>query len=509
MKKLFLFVVLCATAVFLNAQKADIIRGNPQKVKKITDVLGTFTVGGKPFIMVGESTRMIVDQSVVFFPVEDDMSLGQPIRPENVNTMDGQMEIQKCIYLENIIVSGGKTLVYYVKRDGNKGKLYYVEMEDDCQINQENATELMDLDVGRVNSTAYVTVRQSPDRSKILLVTMDFKSQKTSDFKFRVYSAGMKEMLWEKAFKAPEPNMGIFYNRDDYNSGTDPNNWQDNFFLVNNSGEAFFLCNRTNVSETKADYSFIHIDAKGGNMTESEIEEPGNWVGSNFFRLDNRGRANFIFFYSASASKVVLQVGEINPVNTNTMRVVAYNGKKQEIIQDHTFTNDEQALFYPAKNRKAKADYKISEFSIEQILQLNSGELVMVMGKGVSTVGNERPFSNAGNGYTTLVVLDSAYNAKQMHSYVRVSYLKGLRGIWMTNFAYLSEGKLHLLYINDKEEVQCLRFTDMKTSSNVPVASRYPSSDGYPVFSTGIVYNGGVIFPILDDKEVAASFIKI
>lgn len=509
MKKLFLFAALCSIAVLLDAQKAEVTRGNPQKVKKITDVLGTFTIGGKPFLMVGESTRMVVDQSVVFFPIAEDMSLGEVIRQENVNTMDGQMEIQKCIYLENIIVSGGKTFVFYVKRDGNKGKLYYVEMEDDCQINQENATELMALDVGRVNSTAYVTVRQSPDKSKILLVAMDFKSQKSSDFTFRVYSAGMKDMLWEKTFKAPEPYMGSFYHENDFNTGVDPNNWDDNYFLVNNNGEAFFLCNRTNVAETKSDFRFIHIDSKGANVNESEIEEPGNWVGSTFFRLDKEGRANFIFFYSASASKLVFQVGDVNPVNTNTMRVVRYDGKKQDIVQNHTFTNEEQALFYPVKSRKTKADYKISEFSIGSVIELNTGELAMVMGKGISTVGHERPASSNGNGYVCVMVLDEDYKMKTVHSFMRVSYFKGVRGMWGYYSAYMLDGALYLLYANEKEELQCVRFNDAHTPTNVALSPKYNTSDGYPCIHLGVLYQGGILLPVRNDKEVMASLIKL
>ncbi|HEY1046749.1 MAG TPA: hypothetical protein VGF79_09940, partial [Bacteroidia bacterium] len=402
MNKILKLTILVLTVLFCSvnaySQRAAVVKGAPIKHKKITNILGNFTIGGKPYLLVGESTRMIVDQSAVFYPVEDDMTLGEPIRQENVNIIDGQMTLDKCIYIENIIVNEGKTFLFYTKRKGSIGKIYFVELGEDCIINQEESVEVMELNLGYLAKNTNFDVKLSPDGSKILLVGMVKKTQKSSDFYFRVYQAGMKKLIWTKDITAPALTDGAFKGSDEYNTGANVNNDRVDNFLINNLGRVYFLIRRTNPSETKEDFKFLSLDEKGNSTSEIEIDEPGNWIGSWFFNLEKNGKARLTFFYSKEA-KMQVSVGDVDPVNKNSISVIEFDGLKITSIYDHKYDNKEMENFYPLKSRKAKADYKLTGFNISNIYSLENGNKVMLLEKSYSTVGFERPISSNANGF--------------------------------------------------------------------------------------------------------------
>lgn len=504
---LFLFTLIF-TSVY--CQKVSVKKGEPQKNKKITNIEGTFTIGGKPFLIVAESNRIIVDYSAVFYPIEDDMSLGEVIRQENINIIDGFMALEKCLYIENIIVNNGKTFLFYTKRNGKNGKVYFVELEEDCKIDESNATEVMQLDLGLISKSTNFTVRQSPDGSKILLAGMVKRTQKSSDYTFKVYSSGMKNLIWEKKFDAAAADEVFRFKGSNYfNTGADQNAINKNQFLVNNNGKVFFLVNRTNIAETKADFSFISIDATGKNLKETEVAEPGNWVGETFFRLNKKGNAEFLLFYSASDAKLEVKMTG-SQVDIDAISVLEYDGEKSSIKAQYTLSNDNKSLFFPVKYRKAKGDYLIGSFQITTLVETPNGDLNLVMETPFSTVGRERPFSNTSHGYVCMLTLDSAYKFKTANGFARThtpperNYL----GTTMSN-AFLNNGVLYLFYISDVKTLQCIRFDTPETFKSINLDAKYPEVSEHTLPSLTMLYEKGFIIPIHKEKEIWGSFLGL
>lgn len=502
---LFLAILCCSMNAF--SQKATVLKGASIKHKKITNILGSFTIGGKPFLLVGESTRMIVDQSAVFYPVEDDMTLGEPIRQENVNIIDGEMTLEKCIYIENIIVSDGKTFLFYTKRKGSNGKVYVVELGEDCIINQDEATEVMALNLGFLAKNTNFDVQLSPDGSKVLLVGMVKKTQKSSDFYFKVYQAGMNKLLWTKDITAPALSDGNFKSSDEYNTAANVNNDRSNNFLINNLGRVYFLIRRTNPSETKEDYKFLSLDEKGNSSGEIDVLEPGNWMGSWFFNLEKNGKARLTFFYSKEP-KMQVRVGDVDPVNKNALSVIEFDGFKVTNLYDHQYNNDEMMNFYPMKSRKVKSDYKLTGFNLSNIYDLENGNKVMLIEKSYSTVGDERPMSSNSNGFVTVLFMDSNYNLIKTYAYLRNSFIRGYTGMSQSSAAYVQNGVFYLCHYNEKQEVVYLRFDGPEKVSTLNLMPKILEEDGVVCFTAHMSFNGGFILPIRKDANLFNAFIK-
>ncbi len=508
MKNTFItFLVLMAFSA-LNAQKANVKKGEVQKNKNITGIEGTFTIGGKPFLMVAESHRMIVDFSAVFYPIEDDMNLGEVIRQDNINIIDGFMTLEKCLYIERIIVNNGKTFLFYTKRNGMKGKVYFVELEEDCLIHQENATEVMQLTLGALSKTTDFAVRQSPDGSKILLAGMNNKTHKSSDFFFKVYSAGMKNLIWEKNISAPQADHNRFKGSDQFNTNADQNGLNKNVFLVNNDGRVYFLANETNPSQTIEDFSLISIDGKGDKQTQEDIKEPGNLIGQTFFRLGKQGQAVFIFFYSDHEGKFGIQIGDRSDISINALRVLEFDGNKLETRADYPISNEEKALFYPPKYRKPKSEYLIGGFQFVTVLDSPTGELLMVMETSYSNVGREQLLSNTANGYICVIVLDSDYKFKTAHSFARVSNTTEYGGGVLISSAFVSNGNLHLLFANELGQLQYVLFNNLQANKAVNLGAKYPDGEGFPLPVKSMAYQGGFIIPVINKKEICTSLLS-
>jgi hypothetical protein len=508
MKKLLFLTTATLFFLCLQAQKIIVNNGLAQKNKKLNDIQGTFTIGGKPFIIGSESNRLIVDYSAVFYPVEEDMNLGEAIRQENINIIDGMMQLEKCLYLERIIVNNGRTFAFYTKRKGKNGKVFFVEMEEDCQIDQEKAIEVMDLDLGIIDKHTNFTVRQSPDGSKILLAGMVKKTQKASDFFFRVYSSGMENLLWKSNFSAPSGEMDYFGDVERFSTAKDNNNIDENRFLINNEGRVFFLSNRTNVSETKIDFGIISFDSKGENRKEVDIEEPGNWLGSNFFRLNKKGNANLFFFYSAHDGKFDLK-GDLSTVNTNSLSILEYDGYALLKLYDHEFDNKEQSQFYPTKSRNNKDHYNITEFHISGILDTPDGETVLLLEKSVSTLGNEHPFSNTDNGYICLMVMDSSFGMKYTHSFMRFSNSSNYGTGYSICSLHIVNGSLLGLFVNEQGQLHSVSFINSQTCKISNISAQYTDDNRYPIVCRSMMYNGGIFLPLMGKPLVGASMITL
>ena len=508
MKIKILFLLLTFSAAIANSQKTTVKISEFSKNKKTTGIEGLFTIKGKPFLIVGESNRMIVDYSAAFYPIESDNSLGEVIRQENVNIIDGMMQLEKCIYVENIIVTEGKTLLFYSKRNGKKAKVFYVELDEECQIKEEDAVEVMDLQLSTLNKSTNFAVQQSPDRKKILLVGMNAGTNKSCKFTFKVYNSGMSSLIWEKELEAPETNDSypMFKGFDYFNTELGPNHIYKSNFLINDAGRVYFLEDKVNPAGNKHEMKFVSIEPSGKNINSVEISGVGEYFSSYLFRLNKNGDANLMFFYSKIKKKV--EVSNDWGAKINAFLALNYDGTKSTVIADYEISDEQQSQFFPSKNRKPKADYRIGGFEITKALEMPDGGIALMMNQSFSTVGTERPMSNTSHGYVCVVVLDSAYKFKSLFSFTRINYPNKIRmQITVCNKLFLIDGKLHLLNRNEDDALQ-LFVLDTPMPKAINVNAKYAEQECTPLLENSAYMDGAFLIPVAKEKMYGVSELK-
>ncbi|MEZ4805073.1 MAG: hypothetical protein R2852_06215 [Bacteroidia bacterium] len=498
----FLLITLSSFAFVHNARVK--VNVHPMvKNKKLIQLEGMFTVNNKPFLLISENRHLAVNYTAAIYPIEKDGNLGTPIRQPDVNLIDVYMAQKKSIYLENIIINKDKTWVYFTKRKKGNGTVCCVELKEDCIINREGAQELMNLDLGTFHYYAAFDVRQSPDQSKILVVGMNSKTNKSSEYIFKLYTAGMKELIWEKKLNAPR-RQGFFKGSDNFSTGREPNSKIFCNFLLNNNGDVFMLADKENPSGLKHELSIYALDGKTGEHTSTEINLPGEYFNGTIFRLGKNGEANFMAFYSSIKEKFV-EFSNQSGVKINSFVALSYDGKETKTLADFTFTDEQQSLFYPAKKRKPKTDYRIGGYTISNSINTPTGDLAILMEQSFSTVGTERPFSNKTNGYVNVLILDSALQFKSCHPYERFQSTVPYRYFTVSRL-FIRDGELELMYGNKDEQLQLVNISK-PSARPMNLGSKYPQECS-PFANTSLLLDGNYLVPFKTKGSLGCSKIS-
>lgn len=501
--KIFQFIplsILFFSFVLAHAQKPKVTVSEYTKHKKSSGIDGIFTIDGKPFLLALESVHMVVDYSANFYPINDDNTLGDVIRQENVNVNMGDLALEKCLFIESIIVSNGTTFLFYSKRDGGDVTIYYVELKEDCQIDESEATEVMKTKTNKVAKNCDFAVRQSPDKSKILLVGMTRGSAKNSTFFFKTYTAGMKSLIWEKTIEAARSNEAFFSGYNRFNTVNDNDGVNYNSFLINNEGRVFFLSDWSNPSGQKHDLNFISIDPSGKTKTEAEVPFKGEYYVRQFFRLTPSGKAQLTLFYSTN------KLPKVEPTNqwgadVNALSFLEYDGKTVDVKADYTMDEEAQSQFYPVKFRKPKSDYRVGGYEIIKSIDLPNGELAFQLCQSFSTVGTERPFSNTAHGFVCVLILDSNYQIKSCTPMVSGFGGNGIQFLYGggSNLVHI-DNKVVLFYKDENQVAQMLVLGE-GAQKPVNIGAGMNEIDGMPSFNYLYYSDKTFIVPFYNSKK--------
>lgn len=494
MKKL--IVVSIVLLSFLNSysQKTNVVKGKYHKNKKIELSLsngmeGLISISGNVILAIGESRSLIVSRSSLFHSIEENMDIGSSIRPKKV-LFSGQM-LKKRIYIEQFVEIDGTVYVFYSKKVKNKAIIYFTEFNEDCQINTSKGTEVMQLQLAKLMGQADFTVRKSFDGSKILCVGNSMISQKSASLIFKEYDKGMENLLWKKQYKAKVSNNWFsLATYDPVDISKNQNNMTNNKCLVRNDGRIFFLIDKENTTGTTVEYKIISIDPTGKNVTEGnvKISESKSYMGSSYFRLDNKGNANFIFFHSENAD--LLLFGTEAQSDINMLKIVSYDGLSMKDIYDKKLSNEQKSLFFPANKRKSKTNYNISGFGIDNIVDNEKGELAIIMSKNGPNVGSIVSLSNNNKyGFIATMVLDSAMNFKTVHSFIKGNQVS-------EHFDFYYDNNLNILSANENNEFQLVKFDQFETFKITKIKYKITDKNERVYFDKAIIVDDGVILPV-------------
>lgn len=503
MIKLISISLLTVTLTLGSNSKIDVKVQPMVRTKKKVHEQGVFTINNKPFILIADSRDNFVRMNAVFYPIQDNMELGEPMRQEGVKIIDEYLTAPKNIYIENIITNNGQTYLFYSKRNEKGVTVSYVTLEEDCIIDENAATEVMDLERSTFSKFTSFDVIQSPDKSKILIVGMNVNANNTAEYIFKLYNQKMGQLQFEKTIKTYK-TKGAFKGSDNFNGGVDPNSANNRHFLVNNEGRIYFLVDKENNSGIKHKLKFLSLESSTGEVSEKEFDIPGEYYVRTDFRLNKKGEACYFVFYSTE-SLPKIEVTNLWGARVTSLFVIAYDGIQSKVLSDIQFSDEQLSQFYPMSKRKSKTEYRIGGYVISNTLDLPNGDLAIVMQQSFSTVGTERPASNQGNGYVNVLILDSGLQFKSCHPYVSFAfsakYNEPHRGK-----IYIRDGKLELLYINEKHELQLINLSD-KNSKPINFGSKY-SEKCYPLLRVSMLNDGNYIIPIKNTKKIGCSSLQ-
>jgi len=507
MKKLLCAAIALLSIYVLNAQKPKLEMGEFVKHKKSEKIRGILNINGDPFLLIDESRGLILDYTATFYPIENNINLGENIRQKNLNVEITDLPMQKCLFITSVINAAGKTIVFYAKREKNDVGIYQVEMDEDCQVIPRNAEEVMRVKISRVFKHLRFAVRQSPDKSKVLAVGMSAGTNKSSKYTFKVYSGNMKKVIWEKTIKTARTNEPGFKGSNPYSNTKEVNSILHNNFLINNEGRVFFLRDKENNSGKKHEIHFVSFDLNGEKMTEAELPFKGEYYVQYTFKLNHRGNANLIMFYSQDKAPAIEVANEWGQ-DINALLSVEYDGNKTNVVADYELTEDQQGEFYPSKFRKSKTDYRIGAYEVSKTIDLPNGEMAMLLEQSIKTVGTERPFSNTAHGFVCVAIFDSMFNIKSLTPIVATGSL------WPSTYhcganIFMHNGKLLLMY-NDADRVMNYCFLDEEDPKPVAVGKKIKDAGARPAFMHIIYHKGSYLIPITRDKhEYAVCELKL
>lgn len=457
MKQFILILIALSKICYSQSQSAKVSISEFVKHSKTSIVEGIFTVGDKRFMMTAEGAVYFA----AIYPITDDNAIGEVIKQENVILSVAGMTCKKCLYIQWIIVNNDQTFLFYSKREGALATVYYVKLDEDCIIREEEAVEVMQLKLSHIAKNTDFVVRQSPDKSKILVGGMNRGSAKNCEFIFKVYSAKMGSLIWEKTFEAARTDKGTFGGGNRFSTINDFETLNNNNFLINNEGRAYFLSDWRNPSGKKHELTYVSIDQNGKTKTTAEVPFKGEYYVRQLFRLTPSGKANLILFYNTE--KVPVEMTNMWGADVNAMSFQEYDGNKVNVKADYTLSEDDQSKFYPEKFRKNKSDFRIGGYDIARVMDLPNGDIAFLLHQTFSTVATERPFSNTAHGFTCVMITDSNYAIKKTQSYVSKNSYAWRRFYYKSNCnLMLINQKLHLFYIDESENIMVQIIDDTK-----------------------------------------------
>jgi hypothetical protein len=452
-----LLTILLSNAVQSQNIKLTIGSTYTKIFSKYKSLRGTFTVDGNPYLVISDKTAANRRTKQIIYPIEDDINIEEKMVHEN-EYFNSLFEKKYKKYICKIIKNNGKTYVFYRIRIKKEVSYYFVEYDKECMIYEHDAELIAKVQANKVlNGNDMISVRISPDQSKVLVAIMCRGKDNNTPYIFKCYNSNLKSVLWEKKVKLKGLDLYDFWGSY-YDKATNTDTYNDienNHLLVNNEGRVFFLEDIYKTGDNKHDYRFISLDPINQSVTKSNFNFSGEYFTTMRFRMSHNGNARIILFYNTSANYTGTISNDWSP-QINSMYCVEFDGKNTKVVADYKMEREQQSKFYPARFRNDKTSYRLGGYKINKTIDLPNGELAILLVQNTCLVGEDRPFNSYKHGFICVAIFDSTFNIKTVYPFV--SKFRG-------NLFY-EKNELVLLYYNEKTE---LSFCKLERENPIPV----------------------------------------
>lgn len=427
------------------SQKPNLEYGTQYKLKHFIRFEGQFILHGNPYILATHNKVLSPGLRAVFYRVKDDYNLSNPIVQKNLKLTGKNVNNERFLYLQNIIVSNGNTFLFFAKRKGNNVNIYVQNLDEGFKIDVKKADKVMSIALEKRQREIHFTVRQSPDQTKILLISMTKKKDKKPLYTAKVYDGEMHKMYWTSKFNANECREETFKGGQIFNSGINTDNYIYNWFLVSNSGRMFFLSNNSANKYSKLDCALISFDDSGRNKHETDLIEPGVAMGGVKFILNKKGNAQIYWLYNSEIN------GE--KAGINALQVVEYDGNTTNVLKEYVFEESEIKQFLPGIKNNLNSKNNLIGYYILNIHFKPNGDSYLIFDKPDAMVGIQDPLLKLHYGFITVLEFDSNYMIKNFQSFMKGnSYTTG-RFFPFNVSSSLIGNKLHLVFLNNFREI--------------------------------------------------------
>lgn len=494
MNKNYVFVLTLLFIQLVQAQNVKLTVGNTytNKFSKYKSLRGTFTVDDNPYLVISDKMASNRRTKQMIYPIEDDINIGEKMVHEN-EYFNIFFEKKYKKYICRIIKNNGKTYVFYRIRIKKEVSYYFVEYDRECMIYEHDAELIAKIPANRFpNGNDMISVRMSPDQSKVLVAIMCRGKDNNTPYIFKCYNSNFKSVLWEKKVKLNRLDFFDFwgsFSDNATNTGTH-NDIENNHLLVNNEGRVFFLEDIHKTGGNTHDYRFISIDPINQSVSKSNFNFSGEYFTTMRYRLSHNGNARIILFYNTSPNYIGTISNDWSP-QINSMYCVEFDGKKTIVVADYKMDREQQSKFYPARFRNDKTSYRLGGFKINKTIDLPNGEMAILLTQNTCLVGEDRPFNSYKHGFVSVVIFDSSFKIKSVYPFVRK---------YSCNLFY-EKNELILLYHNEQTS---LYFCKLEGDNPIPIEVTKTKKDKKLNFYLyyAFYHNNSIYLPTFNRKKI-------